>query len=139
MIRLEDMLLFVGGHAAAVVGNRQNSLMLAWNHAIGKQDAPGRADRIKGVANQVFQNLAQMRRVAVKRLGIALHDGKRASGGRRGTLNNLLKQAAYIAKLGHEDNLLGIGARTFNQLAKVGDRAFDDFGFMAFGRIRTDG
>ena len=139
MIRLEDMLLFIGGHAAAVIGNRQNSLMLAWNHAIGKQDAPGRADRIKGVANQVFQNLAQMRRVTVKRLGIALHDGKRSSGGRRGTLNNLLKQAAYIAKLRHEDNLLGIGACAFNQLAKVCDRAFDDFGFMAFGRIRTDG
>lgn len=79
MIRLEDMLLFVGGHAAAVVGNRQNSLMLAWNHAIGKPDTPGRADRIKGVANQVFQNLAQMCRVAIKRLGIALRDGKRAS------------------------------------------------------------
>ena len=114
MIRFEDMFLFIGGYAAAVVGNRQNSLMLVGNHVIGKQDAPGRADCIKGVANQVFQNLAQMCRVAVKWLGIALRDGKRASGGRRGTLNNLLKQAAYIAKFGYEDNLPGIGARAFN-------------------------
>ena len=140
VIRLKDVFFLAGGHAAAVIGNGENRLMLTGNDTIGKRDAPGRAYRLKCVGEQVFQNFAQMRRVTIQRLGVALVDANRSSGGRRGTFDDLLQQTAHGAKLGHENNLLGICARAVDELTKMVNGAFDDLRFAVFrGRGSHDG